>query len=239
MSAGFFWTLLGYGVGVAAFVLAARRRSLATEGIGWLALAAFGGGILGAKVAQLAFGASASGGAVSPLLVLDPRLGGRTLIAGITGGWIGVEWAKRRLGIYRSTGDLFALALPAGEAVGRIGCFFYGCCFGTPSTIPWATYQHGAWRHPSQFYLACSAALIAVFLWSRGGHWRREGDLWKTYLVLFGTSRFVVEFWRERDLTLGLFSTAQIASVLIAAAGLWLLVKRSESGARRKVTAAV
>jgi len=50
-------------------------------------------------------------------------MAGKTIVGGLIGGLLVVEWIKQRLGIVRRTGDLFALPLVAGIAVGRISCF--------------------------------------------------------------------------------------------------------------------
>src|ERR1044071_993758 len=126
------------------------------------------------------------------------------------------------MGIRRSTGDLFALALPAGEAVGRIGCFFNGCCYGVPvarGSVPWAIFQHGAWRHPAQLYSAAAALLLLVLLLAVRDRLPREGDLFKAYRLLFGASRLLIEFWRERPALLAGLSLAQWVSVELAVAG--------------------
>ncbi|MFI5387742.1 MAG: prolipoprotein diacylglyceryl transferase [Fimbriimonadales bacterium] len=94
---------------------------------------------------------------------------------------------------------MVALALPAGEAVGRIGCFFNGCCYGTVCSTPWAVYQHGAWRHPVQIYSAVTAALIFGSLLGVRKWLTREGDLFMLYLVAFGATRFGLEFLRQND----------------------------------------
>jgi phosphatidylglycerol:prolipoprotein diacylglycerol transferase len=205
---GTLFTALGYLVGALAFYLAARQRRLATEGIGQVALAGLCGGVLGAKVTEWAL-TRGSGLVSHPAAFLDPRLGGRTLIGGILVGWIAVEVAKRRLGIRRSTGDLFALALPAGEAVGRIGCFFNGCCCGVASHVPWAVHQHGDWRHPTQLYSSFVAVGLFALLLASRDRMPREGDLFRLYLVLYGAGRFMLEFLRERTPAFGGLSLAQ------------------------------
>jgi phosphatidylglycerol:prolipoprotein diacylglycerol transferase len=184
------------------------------------------GGVLGAKVTEWVL-AGGAGLAAHPLAVLDPRLGGRALIGGVIVGWGVVEVAKRRLGIRRSTGDLFALALPAGEAVGRVGCFFNGCCYGVPTALPWAVYQHGAWRHPAQLYAAALALTLFAALAAMRDRLPREGDLFRLYLALFGAGRFVLEFVRERTLSFGGLSLAQwICLELAVACGLALALSR-------------
>jgi phosphatidylglycerol---prolipoprotein diacylglyceryl transferase len=237
MTLGSAITAAGYLVGVLVFYLAARQRRLATEGIRHVALAGLCGGVVGAKLTEwgLAHWQTLTS---HPAAMLDPRLGGRTIIGGVLAGWLAVEIAKWRLGIQRSTGDLFALALPAGEVVGRIGCFFNGCCYGVPSHVPWAVYQHGAWRHPAQLYSALAATAIFGTLLALRDRMPREGDLFKLYLVLYGISRFGLEFLRERNLAFGGLSLAQWVCVEIAVvASVALAVSRRHTAAARPVEA--
>jgi phosphatidylglycerol:prolipoprotein diacylglycerol transferase len=193
-----FFNALAYLVGGAVFYWAAKTRGLATEGIGKVVVAGLIFGTLGAKLTQLV--AQGWPGTLDPAIALDPRNGGRALLGGLIFGWIGVEIAKRRMGIKRSTGDLFALALPAGEAVGRIGCFFGGCCFGTECSLPWAVNQHDAWRHPAQLYSAgVAAAIFAVMLIVRKTVSLPEGGLFRIFLLCFAVSRFGLEFLRSQE----------------------------------------
>ena len=108
---------LGYLTGLAAFVLMARRRQLATAGIMSVGLI---GGLAGANLAQWLFGGAA----------------GKTVLGGIAGGYLTIILYKRYLGLRRPTGDLFAVAISAGEAVERWGCFFGGCCYGKACAVP-------------------------------------------------------------------------------------------------------
>ncbi|MBV9866732.1 MAG: prolipoprotein diacylglyceryl transferase [Abitibacteriaceae bacterium] len=222
MTLGTFFTMMAYVVGAAVFYAAARGRRLATEGVGYVALAGFCGGVLGAKLTEWGL-AHWSAFAAQPTVILDPRLGGRTLIGGVIIGWLSVEAMKWRLGIRRSTGDLFALSLPAGEAIGRIGCFFNGCCFGMPTQVPWAVYQHGAWRHPTQLYSSLIALVIFCVLLMARQKLQREGDLFKLYLVLFGFGRFGLEFWRERHIVFGGLSMSQWVCLEMAMGSLLML----------------
>src|SRR5262249_14549533 len=100
-----------------------------------LALAAFVGGVLGAK-------ASFALAETNNWLSLDDWKGawfkdGKTITTGLIGAYLSVEIAKLALGIRVKTGDSFALPIAAAMAVGRWGCFFNGCCYGTPTDLPW------------------------------------------------------------------------------------------------------
>src|SRR5579862_6960915 len=197
LTPGELFTALGYVTGVLVLIWAARQKSLVTDGMAQVALAGLVGGVIGAKLTELIFEGWPI--RIGLAAALDPRTGGRALLGGIVFGWVGVELAKRKLGIRRSTGDLFALALPAGEAVGRIGCFFNECCFGTKCSAPWAVYQHGEWRHPVQLYSALTAGLVFTILLASRRKFTREGDLFRLFLILFGTTRFALEFLRQND----------------------------------------
>lgn len=209
MTPGEFWTLLGYLTGGMVLYMAARRQKLATEGLRMVALCGVLGGVVGARLTEWVFGAARTF-MEHPSAFLDPRNGGKSLVGGLFCGWVCVEMAKRRLGIRRSTGDLWALALPAGEAVGRIGCLLNGCCFGTSFLGSWSIHQHGLWRHPTQIYSVLSAAMLFVLLFKLRDALPREGDLFRLYLLLYGTSRFAIEFFRERQFAVGSLSFVQL-----------------------------
>lgn len=170
-----------YAAAALAFWQMARRRGMATDGIARVMAAGIIGGLAGANLLQL----------------LATGLPGKTIEGGIVGGWLAVIWMKRRLGITRPTGDLFALAIPAGEAIGRIACFVGGCCYGKMTTFAVAVHDHGAWRHPAQLYL--SLASVMTFAILTAIERRRilpENGLFYLGGVLFCIDRFAIEFVR-------------------------------------------
>jgi prolipoprotein diacylglyceryltransferase len=83
-------------------------------------------------------------------------MGGKTIVGALIFGLIAVELMKRYIGVSQSTGDLYAISLALGIAIGRIGCFLTGLTdntHGTPSTLPWAiNFGDGIPRHPTQLY---------------------------------------------------------------------------------------
>lgn len=195
MTLSAFCYALGYLTGLGVFVWMAHRRRLATTGIMAVMGAGLIGGLVGANLAQWLVGGTA----------------GKTVLGAMAGGYLSVFFYKRHLGITRPTGDLFAVATCAGEAVGRWGCFFGGCCYGKASAVPWAVWQHGAWRHPTQIYLSLSSLLILGMLCLFGRTNPRENGLFYLQGLLYCTSRFAIEFFRETQIVgLGL-SAAQWA----------------------------
>lgn len=218
MTGGDPFSILAYGVGLTVFWLASRSQTLDGRTMFFISACGAFFGALGAKLTQaLLSGVSLQG--------LALQSGGKSLLGGIVCGWAAVEIAKWRLGVRRSTGDLFALALPAGEAVGRIGCWLNQCCYGVPWEGPWACYQRGAWRHPTQLYSVAAALFILAIL--IGVPWVRavDGRRWQSYLVLFAVSRFFVEMLREGHAVLWGLSAMQLLCLEIAIlvfVGAWL-----------------
>jgi phosphatidylglycerol---prolipoprotein diacylglyceryl transferase len=83
-------------------------------------------------------------------------VGGKTIVGALAFGLLTVELIKRYIGLRQSTGDLYAIPLALGIAIGRIGCFLTGLSdntYGIPSDLPWAIdFGDGISRHPTQLY---------------------------------------------------------------------------------------
>lgn len=83
-------------------------------------------------------------------------IGGKTIVGALAFGLIAVELMKRFIGLRTSTGDLYAIPLALGIAIGRIGCFLTGLSdntYGTPTNLPWSIdFGDGIPRHPTQLY---------------------------------------------------------------------------------------
>lgn len=148
---------------------------------------------------------------------------GKTVIGGLTGGYLGVEVAKRIEGITVSTGDSYAIALPVGHAIGRLGCLWNGCCYGAATDVPWAVVQHGAPRHPAQLYEALGNLALAGLLFAWRERTRAPGQLFRLYLVGYATLRFALDPLRgDAHLPLGPLTAVQLYCLaVIAVFGTW------------------
>jgi phosphatidylglycerol---prolipoprotein diacylglyceryl transferase len=148
-------------------------------------------------------------------------------------------WYIRRAGLpLWTTCDVFAPGIALGHVVGRFGCFFAGCCFGKPTSVPWAiTFSDpfaaanvgtplGVHLHPTQLYEAGAELLILGLLLTteRKGKPFAGRTFW-LYILLYAFSRFIIEFYRgdERG-TVGIFSTSQFISILLAPLAIGMLV---------------
>ncbi len=195
MNASSAFYLAGYLVGTIAFAAMAWRRKLLTEGVFILMAAGLLGGLAGASISQRIVSGSP----------------GKTVLGAIVCGYFCVFVAKKILGIKRPLGDLFAVGLCAGESVGRLGCYFGGCCYGKLCSLPWAVHQQGAFRHPSQLYLAVSNLAILIVLICVERLKLLENRIFYLQGVLYCAVRFTIEFFRDSSpFSFGL-STAQYA----------------------------
>ncbi|WP_165224668.1 prolipoprotein diacylglyceryl transferase [Aquisphaera insulae] len=183
-----------------------------------IALGAFCGMMIGAK---LPFALADWEGLKSGAAWLD---NGKTILAGLVGGYLGVETAKALLGVTIKTGDSFAVPVAAAVAVGRLACFVGGCCYGKPTGLPWGvTFHDGIPRHPTQLYESAFHAAMAVFL-----AWTERRGLFvhqriKLYLIAYLAYRFATEFLRPEPVILLGLTAYQLAAIglIPAFAYLW------------------
>ncbi len=148
---------------------------------------------------------------------------------------------RHKLPLWTTT-DVFAPGIALGHVVGRLGCLMAGCCFGRPTSVPWAvTFRDPAAManvgtplnvplHPTQLYEAGAEALILAFLltFERRGRAFPGRTFW-SYMLLYGVSRFIIEFYRgdSRGLVFGVLSTSQFVSIILVPLSLVMLVMLS------------
>jgi phosphatidylglycerol:prolipoprotein diacylglycerol transferase len=153
---------------------------------------------------------------------------GKTILTGMAGGYLGVVVAKWALGIRTRTGDSFAVPVAASVAVGRLGCFVAGCCYGRPTSMPWGVVfpgLDGGPRHPAQLYEAVFHATAAVVLYRLQQAGLFRGNLIKLYIVAYAAFRFLSEFVRdEQPLWLDLtgYHWSALAMILVFGILWWL-----------------
>ncbi len=161
---------------------------------------------------------------------------------------VGIWFARSRgLNLWKVM-DVAGICLPIGLAVGRLGCFAAGCCYGKTCSLPWAvTFTSeaaarttgvplGIPLHPTQIYLSLNAAaLTMVLLWLQ----RRktyDGQVFLWFVVLYGATRSGWEILRgdavRGFLIPGWISTSQAIGMASVAAGLALMAWRRRAAPR-------
>ena len=150
---------------------------------------------------------------------------GKTIMLGLVGGYFGVVVAKWIMQIDTRTGDSFAVPVPAAIAVGRLGCFFAPCCYGTPSNLPWACdFGDGLLRHPTQLYESAFHLSAALILWTLLKRGLFPGQLVKIYILSYLVYRFLTEFIRPEPRALLHLTHYQWASLIFFPLFLLLLL---------------
>lgn len=205
---------------VASYWLYRRRREglpVENDHKRFLSLAALLGAFIGAK---LPFVLERDWSGLSPWIhwLSD----GKTVLGGIFGGYISVEITKAWLGIRHRTGDVFAIPIAVGMSIGRIGCFVGGCCYGTPTQLPWGVAFASApdrgefLRHPTQIYESLFHAIAIVGLIELE---RREcfaGQRLKLYLISYLLFRFFTEYIRPEPILFSGLTAYQVACLLLS-----------------------
>jgi phosphatidylglycerol:prolipoprotein diacylglycerol transferase len=168
--------------------------------------------------------------------------GGLSFYGGLAAGVVfGIGYLMRRgLEVPKIT-DIVAPQLALGIAIARVGCFLNGCCFGTESGLPWAcTFPSDSlagWTmagksiHPAQLYAAGANFLIFLFLRRLLGSGLRDGVVFYSFLVAYGTWRFIADFLRYHEAHMYLpiadqtITWTQIVSIAVIAVGAVLILR--------------
>jgi phosphatidylglycerol---prolipoprotein diacylglyceryl transferase len=188
---------LAYLVGYRVFVALRRRFGdpVSQPARWWVIAAAAAGAAVGSK---LIYWFEDPAKTLQQWHNLAYLMGGKTIVGGLAGGLIAVEWIKRRSGITESTGDLFAIPLAVGVAIGRIGCFLTGLAddtYGNPTGLPWGVdFGDGIRRHPTQVYEIAFLLLLTLALWRLMHRPHLNGDVFKAFMVCYAAWRILVDF---------------------------------------------
>jgi len=179
-----------------------------------------------------------------PLDLFKVWSGGISIIGAIIAGSLYLWWYCRRHGLqFLEFADLAAPAFALGYAVGRIGCFLNGCCYGHPCDLPWAVrFPSEAVpgtltppSHPAQLYATLMGLAIFGILdrWTRRP--RQSGEAFLGFLGLYALYRFIDEIFRKgataQVLVAGL-THAQVLSLVVLPIVLFLLVRLRRSPRR-------
>ncbi len=162
--------------------------------------------------------------------------GGLVFYGGFIGALIAALWYIRRKGLpLLKTADIVAPSIAFGQFVGRIGCFFSGCCYGKTCDLPWAViFTHaeslaptGVPLHPTQLYSALNSLLIFLVLVGLKRIKGFEGQIFWAYVLLYGVTRFILEHFRgdERGMFIeGMLSTSQLIGPIMAVIAIAMMI---------------
>lgn len=176
----------------------------------------------------------------NPLMFFYFRDGGLVFYGGLLAALAVAVWYFRKYKLpVLAYCDTFAPAIAIGHAIGRLGCFMAGCCFGRPV-------GHAAWYalifpgrehgfappgvalYPTQLIESGGEFIIFWVLFALRKFKRFDGQLIATYLILYGVLRFLDEFLRgdmDRGFVVpGMISASQLISIIMVVFGALLYV---------------
>ena len=242
--------LLAAAAGVGLSVVRGRRMGIDADTILALGMEIFLAGIVGARLFFVIeywrdfFPPGRSLLQAIPAILNIPA-GGLVVFGALPTAAVAVWWFARRRSLPLVVlADCMAPGLLVGLALGRLGCFLNGCCFGSPCELPWAvrfppesppwldqinrgllrsavdTTGQRLWSlpiHPAQLYAALDASLLALLAVCFTPLARRDGEVFALVLTLHPISRFLLEMIRtDEPPALGTpFSISQLVSLVL------------------------
>ena len=239
------FTAAGYLLGIFYLNSQRERLGLSEEKFWRLIYAVFFGALAGGKLLYLAV--SWRELSMEGTSLLETLRSGFVFYGGFAGALAAGALMARRIGLpFWPSVDVFALALPLGHAVGRLGCLAAGCCFGRMTALPWGVrFTHpqslvddalrGLPLHPVQLYESLgnfAIAAAAALALRQGGGKLKPGSVFLGYVLSYAVLRFIVEQLRadyRGGIFLGLSLSQGIAALLFAGSAA-LLIRR---GVRR------
>ncbi len=233
-------TLFTYGFMIAvAFVIAiifvfreAHREGINTEKFADLGFFIIISGIIGSRILYILINWPEY--LKHPLSIFKVWEGGLVFYGGILGAMITSVFLLKRYKLpFWEMMDIFAPAVVLAQAIGRIGCFMAGCCYGISTNIPWAVkfnnYNTLAPRnifiHPTQLYHSFANIiifLILIYILRKRRHFK--GQIFSLYICLYSVGRLLVEFFRGDSWKyfFGFMNLTQGISIIIFLCGLYI-----------------
>lgn len=187
--------VIAFIVAVALAAQEAKRQEVNPDIIFNLTFISFIFGIIGARIfyvlENLGFYLK------SPMEIIMLSRGGLSWFGGLILGTVsGIIYLKRKkISVYRTL-DLIMPFVALAQALGRVGCFLNGCCFGKESIHGIYFPAYGVTLIPTQLYSSLALLLIFIALRFLQDHPHRTGQIFYAYLFLYSIKRFLIEFWR-------------------------------------------
>jgi phosphatidylglycerol---prolipoprotein diacylglyceryl transferase len=199
-------------------------------------------GIVGAKILYIINDWSSYAANPREIFSLNTLQAGGVFSGGLIGALIAAAWYIRRHRMPAlSTCDAFAPGLAFGHAIGRVGCFAAGCCYGKPTTHFWGvtftnplaaslvgTPLNQALEPTQLFESAIELANFFILMWMLKRR-KFEGQVFAAYLMLYGVARYLLEFLRDDpgrgSVFGGIMTGTQLISILLVIGGgvIWWL----------------
>ena len=231
----------GVLIGLLLSVRNSRRLGINAEDTWNLGIVVVLAGILGAKVLLIVNDWSFYTRNPGEILSVNTLRSGGVFSGGLIAALIAAAWymARHKMPPLR-TCDAFAPGLALGHALGRLGCFAAGCCYGkethaawgvvfkNPLAAEWVGTPLGVPLEPTQLMEAVFELLNFFFLSWLITRKHADGQVFGSYLILYGIARFFIEFLRgdpgRGTVFGGIMSGTQLIAILLVVVGglFWL-----------------
>jgi phosphatidylglycerol---prolipoprotein diacylglyceryl transferase len=233
---------LGLIVGLAVVFHLARQQNLDPDKMWNLGGIAIFSGILGAKILMILVDWNHYMQYPGEIFSLGTLQAGGVFSGGLVLAIFTCWWYLHRNHIpFLRAADVFAPGIAIGHAIGRVGCFAAGCCWGKETNLPWAvTFTNplanelvgtplNVHLHPTQLYEMVVEVINFAILYWMVKHKKFEGQVVGLYMFLYGIARYFLEFLRgdpgRGALFGGAMSGTQLIAICLVIAGgvLWMV----------------
>jgi phosphatidylglycerol---prolipoprotein diacylglyceryl transferase len=231
----------------------AQREGIDPDKVWNLGILVVLSGIVGAKILYVAYDWS-SYTHWTDIFSLSTLQAGGVFSGGLIGALVAAAWYIRKEHLPPlATCDVCMPGLAFGHAIGRLGCFAAGCCFGKPTNAWWGVTFTNQVAHqlvetplnqalqPTQlFEFAVELANFFFLMWLLRRK-KFDGQVFGAYLIVYGVARFFIEFLRgdpgRGSVFGGLISGTQLIAIGLVVLGgfIWWL----KGGAQKPATAGV
>jgi phosphatidylglycerol:prolipoprotein diacylglycerol transferase len=228
-----FFVALGFLAGILVSLYYAEREKTGRQNILDLAIGVIISAILGARlfyvIGQWDYYRA------NPQEIIMVQNGGLVFLGGLLASLLVVYLFARwkNLPLLRLL-DAITPGTAVGYAIGRLGCFFNGCCFGLPTNLPWGiVFPKGSLAeaycgeiplHPTQLYSALAMLLVFLALVWIYNKKRFDGQIIFLGLIFYSLYRFIIEFFRFSPIHWLTLTPSQWVVMPLFVFGAWGLV---------------
>ena len=142
---------------------------------------------------------------------------GKSIVGGLIGGYLGIILAKKVFHMEKvKTGNDIAPAIALSMAIGRIGCFLTGCCYGIATKLPiGVNFGDGIKRIPTQLIELVFCLILFAYLFYKQKKKKDliPGILFKELVLYYLSFRFLIEFIRATEKNILFLSIYQIICI--------------------------
>ncbi|MFH2013155.1 MAG: prolipoprotein diacylglyceryl transferase [Pseudomonadota bacterium] len=229
-----FFIALGFLVGIVLALREARRVGEEPENILDLAFYGIIAAIVGSRLLYIILNHRYY--IENPMEIVKIWNGGLVYYGGFLLALIVGIWyiRKKDLPLWKTV-DILAPSVAIGEAIGRLGCFSAGCCYGKETVLPWAvTFSNpeslarlGIPLHPTQLYSSVNALFIFLILTVVKRFKKFDGLLIWLYVLLYSITRSIIEIFRGdvRGFIFGkILSTSQFIGIILVIISVLMLI---------------